>query len=240
MKMDVRRNILEANEKLARANNDFFTANRVLAVNVMASPGAGKTSTILATIERLKTLAKFEVIEGDIASSVDTEKLAARGIDVLQINTGNMCHLDAVMIGKVLDRFSYDAPSILFIENVGNLVCPADFSMGEHLNLVIASVPEGHDKPVKYPGIFRKADAILLNKIDSRDSEDFDREAFLETVQRLNRSAPCFEISCRSGAGLDAWCGWLIEQFLARYSGSRSPDQRAPSAWVKLQGSKVD
>lgn len=213
MKIDVRRNILEANQQLARKNNDFLTANRVLAVNVMASPGAGKTSTILATIERLCARAKFKVIEGDIASSIDTEKVAARGIPVLQINTGNMCHLDAVMIGKVLDLFAYDEPSILFIENVGNLVCPADFGMGEDLNVVIASVPEGHDKPVKYPAIFRKADAILLNKIDSRDSEDFDREAFLETVHRLNRTAPCFEISCRSGAGLDAWCGWLMERF---------------------------
>ena len=216
MKIDVRRNILEANQKLALENAEFFKANRVLAVNVMASPGAGKTSTILATIERLAPHASFKVIEGDIASSIDTDKIAARGIAVLQINTGNMCHLDAPMIGRVLQRFDYDAPSILFIENVGNLVCPAEFGIGADLNIVIASVPEGHDKPAKYPAIFMKSDAILLNKIDSRDSEEFDRPLFLETTQGLNRSAPCFEISCRTGAGLDAWCGWLLEKFQAK------------------------
>jgi len=213
VKIDVRRNILEANQKLSQKNNDFFTANRVLAVNIMASPGAGKTSTILGTIDRLSHGASFKVIEGDIASAIDTEKIAANGIPVVQINTGNMCHLDAVMIGKVLETFRYDAPSILFIENVGNLVCPAEFGMGEDLNVVIASVPEGHDKPAKYPAIFMKADAILLNKIDSRDSEDFDWEMFRETVQGLNRTAPLFEISCRTGAGMDAWCEWLLERF---------------------------
>ena len=216
MKIDVRRNILEANQKLALVNSEFFRQKRVLAVNVMASPGAGKTSTILATIERLACRASFKVIEGDIASSIDTDKIAARCIAVLQINTGNMCHLDAPMIARVLDRFSYDAPSILFIENVGNLVCPAEFGIGADLNLVIASVPEGHDKPAKYPAIFMKSDAILLNKIDSRDSEDFDRALFLETTRGLNRGAPCFELSCRTGAGLDAWCDWLFGKFRAK------------------------
>ncbi|UFS70410.1 hydrogenase nickel incorporation protein HypB [Geomonas sp. RF6] len=216
VKIDVRRNILEANQQLSQKNNDFFTLNRVLAVNIMASPGAGKTSTILATIGRLGGEAAFGVIEGDIASSIDTEKIAAAGIPVVQINTGNMCHLDAPMIGKVLDRFSYDTPSILFIENVGNLVCPAEFGMGEDVNVVIASVPEGHDKPAKYPAIFIKADAILLNKIDSRDSEDFDWGRFRETVQGLNPAAPLFEISCRTGAGMENWCQWLLERFRSK------------------------
>lgn len=213
VKIDVHRHILEANQKLARDNNDFFTSNKVLAVNIMASPGAGKTSTILATTERLRKRADFKVIEGDIASAIDTETIAARGIPVQQINTGNMCHLDAVMIKKALPGFSYQAPSILFIENVGNLVCPAEFSVGEDLNVVIASVPEGHDKPAKYPAIFMRADAILLNKTDSRDSEDFDWPFFRDTVAALNKRAPLFEISCRTGAGVDAWCEWLMERY---------------------------
>jgi hydrogenase nickel incorporation protein HypB len=213
VKIDVRRNILEENEKLALANRDFFRANRVLTVNIMASPGAGKTSTILATIERLAGRAAFKVIEGDIASRIDTEKIGSRGIPVEQINTGNMCHLDANMIGKVLGRFVYADPSILFIENVGNLVCPAEFAVGEDVNVVIASVPEGHDKPFKYPAIFMKADAVLLNKVEAIDPHDFDRQLFYEGVTGLNRTAPCFEVSCKSGEGIDAWCEWLIGRF---------------------------
>lgn len=213
MKIDVRRNILEENQRLAKANSDFFHENRVLAVNVMASPGAGKTSTILATIGRLRDRAAFKVIEGDIASRIDTEKIGSRGIPAEQINTGNMCHLDAKMIGRVLDRFDYAEPSILFIENVGNLVCPAEFAVGEDVNIVIASVPEGHDKPFKYPAIFMKADAVLLNKLDAIDPHDFDKRLFYEGVKGLNRSAPIFEISCKSGEGVDGWCEWLIGRF---------------------------
>lgn len=213
MKIDVRRNILEANQEIARTNRDFFRRNRVFVVNIMASPGAGKTSTILATIGRLRERVAFKVIEGDIASNIDTETLRSQGIPAEQINTGNMCHLDANMIGKVLDRFDYAAPSILFIENVGNLVCPAEFNLGEDLNVLIPSVSEGHDKPFKYPAIFMKADAVLLNKADTLSSGDFCRETFYEGVTTLNRSAAVFETSCKSGAGMDAWCSWLMDRF---------------------------
>jgi hydrogenase nickel incorporation protein HypB len=213
MKIDVRRNILEANEELSRENSEFFRKNRVLVVNIMAAPGAGKTSTILKTIDSLRDQMNFMVVEGDIASSIDTEKIEKRGIPAVQINTGHMCHLDANMLKGVLGKFEYSRNNILFIENVGNLVCPAEFCLGEDINIVIASVPEGDDKPYKYPSIFLKADAVILNKMDTLASIDFDREFFYRGLSSLNSSLPVFEVSCKTGEGFDGWGKWLIDKY---------------------------
>jgi len=216
MEIDIYRNIMDQNDLIARSNMEFFEGNRVLAVNVMASPGAGKTSIILNTIERLKEYMNFYVIEGDIASRIDADLLESRGIPVVQINTGGSCHLDANMVKNVLGNFSFNG-GILFIENVGNLVCPANFQLGEHIKLVILSVPEGHDKPFKYPSMFLKADAVILNKIDLISAIDFDRKRFYEGVYSVNPYAPVFEISCRTGEGIGEWMKWLKERYLERY-----------------------
>jgi hydrogenase nickel incorporation protein HypB len=217
VKIEVRRNILEANESLARENRKFFASNRVLAVNVMAAPGAGKTSTILRTIEKLSAKIDFAVIEGDVASRIDADTMVARGIPVEQINTGNMCHLDANMIRHAAERFDFNRRTILFIENVGNLVCPSEFSLGEDLNIVIASTTEGHDKPYKYPSIYLRADAVLINKSDLLDAMEFDRRVYGEGVSAVNPIAPIWEISCKTGSGLDVWACWLLEKYCEKY-----------------------
>ncbi len=222
MKIEVRRNILEANESLARENRTFFTSNRVLAVNVMAAPGAGKTSTILRTIEKLAGKIDFAVIEGDIASRIDADTMEKRGIPVEQINTGNMCHLDANMIRHAAERFSFNQRTILFIENVGNLVCPSEFSLGEDLNIVIASTTEGHDKPYKYPTIYLHADAVLINKSDLLDAMEFDRSVYGEGVSAVNPVAPIMEISCKTGIGMETWARWLLEKYFEKYPSPRN------------------
>ncbi len=220
-RIEIRRNILEANENLARRNRDFFASNDVLVVNVMAAPGAGKTSTILKTIESLADQYAFAVIEGDMASRIDADVMAERGIPVEQINTGNMCHLDANMIREAAGKFTYDRPTILFIENVGNLVCPSEFSLGEDLNIVIASTTEGHDKPYKYPSIYLRADAVLINKIDLLEAMEFDRKMFCDGVAAVKPMPPLFEISCRNGSGLDDWACWLASECERKLGGTR-------------------
>jgi hydrogenase nickel incorporation protein HypB len=217
MKIDVRRNILEANEELSRGNSEFFRNKKVLVVNIMAAPGAGKTSTILKTIDSMRDQINFMVVEGDIASSIDTEKIEKRGIPAVQINTGHMCHLDANMLKGVLGKFEYAQNNILFIENVGNLVCPAEFSLGEDINIVIASVPEGDDKPYKYPSIFLKADAVILNKMDTVGSIDFERDFFYKGLSALNNSLPVFEVSCKTGEGFERWTKWLIDKYSEKF-----------------------
>jgi hydrogenase nickel incorporation protein HypB len=218
VRIEVRRNILEANEGIAGSNREFFYGKRVLAVNIMAAPGAGKTSTILKTIEGLQEKFDFAVIEGDIASRIDADTMQQRGIPVEQINTGNMCHLDANMISQAIGAFDYQGKTILFVENVGNLVCPAEFSLGEDLNIVIASTTEGHDKPYKYPSIYLRADAVLINKMDIQEAMEFDMEIFLNGVSMLKPSLPVFELSCKSGKGLDEWCAWLLSKYLEKFS----------------------
>jgi len=217
MKIDVRRNILEANQGLAQENVVFFKKNNVLVVNIMSAPGAGKTSTILKSIDMLGGKIRFLVIEGDIASRIDAEKMENRGIPVVQINTGHMCHLDANMIRGVLDKFEYGQGCILFIENVGNLVCPAEFSLGEDLNVVISSVPEGHDKPFKYPSIYLNADAVMLNKMDTMGVIDFDKTLYYEGLSALNSELPVFEVSCKTGKGFQEWTEWLIGKYVEKF-----------------------
>lgn len=217
MKIDVRRNILEANQELSVENKGFFRNNRVLVVNIMAAPGAGKTSTIIKTVDTLQQKFNFMVVEGDIASDIDTEKMGKKGIPAVQINTGHMCHLDANMIKGILGRFEYGHDNVLFIENVGNLVCPADFCLGEDINIVIASVPEGDDKPYKYPSIFLKADAVILNKMDTLASIDFDRDFFYEGLTVLKPDFPVFEVSCKTGEGFDEWGKWLMGKYQEKF-----------------------
>jgi hydrogenase nickel incorporation protein HypB len=212
MKVAVKQDILSANDRVAGENRARLDAAGLLAVNLMASPGAGKTSVILATAERLPAEVRPGVIEGDLASRIDADRVAARGIPVVQINTGGGCHLDAPMVRAALAQLPLAAMEVLFIENVGNLVCPAEFDLGAHLAVVIASTPEGHDKPYKYPGMFARADAVVLNKADLTDVFAFDLDDFRHGVGLVNRKAPIFVLSCRTGDGLGGWMDWLLEQ----------------------------
>lgn len=212
MEIKVMKNIMHANEKLAGDNRAMFEDMNILAVNIMASPGAGKTSIILKIIDALKDKIKVSVIEGDIASSIDAEKIDSLGIPVIQINTGGGCHLDANMIKAAVDEMKIQKGSILFIENVGNLVCPSTFDLGEAVKLVIASVPEGHDKPYKYTSMFEAADVVILNKIDLAPYIDFDRESFYKGIRALNQKTPVFEISCRTGEGVGEFVNWLEQK----------------------------
>jgi hydrogenase nickel incorporation protein HypB len=202
--------ILSANDLIALENRKLLDEHHVLAVNVMASPGAGKTSLILRSLEALRSHRRVGVIEGDIAGRVDADKVAETGTPVVQINTGGGCHLDAPQVQSALKQLPLDEIDLLFIENVGNLVCPTGFALGEQVKMMIANVPEGHDKPLKYPGMFTVVDALVLNKIDLLPYLDFDREAFHTAVRALNADAPLFEVSCKTGEGLAAWVEWLL------------------------------
>jgi hydrogenase nickel incorporation protein HypB len=204
--------ILSANDMVALENKKLLDEHNVLAVNVMASPGAGKTSLILRTIEALRGQLRAGVIEGDVAGHVDADKVAETGIPVVQINTGGGCHLDAPQVQSALKQLPLEQIDVLFIENVGNLICPTGFALGEHVNMMIANVPEGHDKPIKYPGMFSEVDALVLNKIDLMPYIDFDLEAFRTAVTALNADAPQFLVSCKTGEGIQEWAEWLLAQ----------------------------
>ncbi len=211
MKIPVVKDILSANDQVAAENRTVFDAANVFVANVMASPGAGKTSMILATAKRLPAAVRPGVIEGDVASSIDADTIAAHDIPVVQINTGGNCHLDAPMISKALTHLPLTEIQLLFIENVGNLICPAGFALGANIAVVVASVTEGHDKPYKYPGMFASADIVLLNKIDLIDVFEFDVLYFRRGVSLVNPEVPIFPICCRTGEGVDAWTEWLLE-----------------------------
>ena len=202
--------ILSANDLIALENRELLDQEGILAVNVMASPGAGKTSLILRTIAALEGSVRIGVIEGDVAGRVDADKVGETGTPVVQINTGGGCHLDAPQVQSALRALPLDEIDMLFIENVGNLICPTGFALGEHINMMIANVPEGHDKPIKYPGMFTAVDALVLNKIDLLPYIDFDLDAFRTAVRALNPQAPLFQVSCKTGEGIDAWAGWLL------------------------------
>jgi hydrogenase nickel incorporation protein HypB len=208
--ISVQKRILSANDEVATENRMALEEHHILAINIMASPGAGKTSVILSAAGRLPDGVRPAVIEGDLASSIDTEKVVAAGIPAVQINTGGNCHLDAPMIRSALSGLPLDRIDLLFIENVGNLVCPAEFDLGAALAVVVASVPEGHDKPYKYPGMFAAGDAVLLNKVDLAAYFDFDVDYFRRGVAMVNPEAPVFVVSCRTGDGVQDWVNWLI------------------------------
>ena len=209
MEIDLSRPILARNEELAAVNRRSFSDAGVFVVDLMASPGAGKTSTILATIDALRDRYRIAVIEGDIASKVDAEKVKAHGIPAVQINTGGACHLESDMIQRAAAALPMDDLDLIIVENVGNLVCPTEFDLGENAKVMILSVPEGHDKPYKYPAIFSRAEAIILNKYDTLPVFDFDEAEFREVVGKLNGRAPIFPISATKGDGVRAWTDWL-------------------------------
>ncbi len=212
MQIDMKQPILDKNDKLADALRQRFAENHVYVIDLLASPGSGKTSTILATIEALRDEFNIAVIEGDIASSVDAEKIKDQGTAAVQINTGGACHLESAMIKRAIDVLDLERLDLIIIENVGNLVCPTDFDLGENMKVMILSVPEGHDKPLKYPGVFQAANAVILNKVDTAPMFNFDREAFDDSVKQLNPTAPIFPIAATTGEGVEAWATWLAEK----------------------------
>jgi hydrogenase nickel incorporation protein HypB len=212
MKIPVVKEILNANDQVAAENRTAFDAAGVFVLNLMASPGAGKTSLILSTVDRLPGEIRSGVIEGDLASTIDADTIAARGIPVVQINTGGNCHLDAPMVRMALPKLPLDELNLLFIENVGNLVCPAGFALGADLAVVVASVPEGHDKPYKYPGMFASADAVVLNKADLLEVFEFDVDYFRRGLEMVNPGVPLFIVSCRTGDGVEDWTTWLLDR----------------------------
>ncbi|MBN1954697.1 MAG: hydrogenase nickel incorporation protein HypB [Anaerolineae bacterium] len=201
--------ILSANDQLAVANRAQLDAAGVFSVNLMASPGAGKTSLITGTIQALQGELRIGAADGDLASSLDADRVAALGVPAVQINTGGTCHLDAAMFQGALSCLPLGQLDLLIVENVGNLVCPAAFQLGTHRSVLIASVPEGDDKPYKYPPMYRGVDALVLNKIDVLDAFDFDVDYFQRGVQALNPDLAFFPLSCKSGAGIEAWLEWL-------------------------------
>ncbi len=209
MKIKVLQNILSANDQRAQENHELFDGHQLCAINITASPGAGKTSTIMAAIRALKGEIGIGVIEGDISSSIDAEAVSKEGIPAVQINTGGACHLDATMLSNAFDSLPLAEIDLLFIENVGNLICPASFALGEHKKVLIASVPEGDDKPYKYPVMFNQSDLVILNKIDLLPYVKFDRQRFIDAVRGLNKNATIIEISCTTGEGIERWLEWL-------------------------------
>ena len=212
MEIKVVKDILGANEQIAQKNRQLFDSHHVFVVNVMASPGAGKTSLILETIKRLKDKTKIGVVEGDISSSLDAEAIGKEGVPVVQINTGGECHLDANMTSIALPSVPLKDIELLLIENVGNLVCPAEFSLGEDLRVLVASTPEGDDKPFKYPLMFHQADTVLINKVDLLPYLKFDVDAFSKTIRGINQKVKIFPVSCTTGEGIDQWVSWLFER----------------------------
>jgi hydrogenase nickel incorporation protein HypB len=212
MKIKVLKDILGANDQIAAKNRELLDSNKVFSVNIMASPGAGKTSVVLQTIRALKDKVRIGVIEGDIASSIDAETVAKEGIPVVQINTGGECHLEANQLESALNNLPLADIDLLLIENVGNLVCPAEFNLGEHRKVLIASVPEGDDKPFKYPLMFNTVDALILNKIDLLPYVKFNVNTFTKTVQNINSKVEIFKVSCTTGEGIQAWVKWLNAQ----------------------------
>jgi len=218
MEIKVVKDILGANEQIAQRNRQLFDRNKVFALNLMASPGAGKTSLILQTIKQLKGKARVSVVEGDISSSLDAEAISKEGVPVVQINTGGECHLDANMTSTALGSVPLKDVDLLLIENVGNLVCPAEFALGEHKKVLISSTPEGDDKPFKYPLMFHEADVVLINKIDLLPYLKFDTDAFSRAIKGINEKAEIFPISCATGQGIEKWVSWLLGQMSQKQS----------------------
>ncbi len=209
MKVKVVTRILEANDRIAEENLKRFQDAGVYVVNLMGAPGAGKTTLLERTIRELKPHLKIGVIEGDLVGTDDAERIGALGVPVVQINTGGACHLDANMISEVLGELPLDRLDLLIIENVGNLVCPAEFKVGEDRKMMVLSIAEGHDKPLKYPLMFRESTALVLNKIDLLPYMNTDMEKVRNDSLALNPQLKIFEVSCATGAGIGAWATWL-------------------------------
>ncbi|MCL2340052.1 MAG: hydrogenase nickel incorporation protein HypB [Actinomycetia bacterium] len=210
MQIEINQPILGFNDRQADQNHQMLQTAGVYLVDILASPGAGKTSVILATIAQLRSQLRIAVIEGDLASDLDAQRVKAEGIPAIQINTGGACHLEAAMVAQALAQLPCSELDLILVENVGNLVCPTEFAIGADLRVVIASVPEGDDKPQKYPGIFSIADAVLLNKIDTLALFDFDLVAYEQRLRALNPPVRFFPLSARNLSGVREWCDWLL------------------------------
>ena len=204
--------ILSANDQIARDVRKQFKEAGVYCINIMASPGAGKTTFILKTLESLQGRLRMGVIEGDVASSIDTEKASAAGLPAVQINTGGECHLDAVMVFGVLPSLPLNELDLVIIENVGNLICPINFQVGSHMNVLIASIPEGDDKPYKYPGAYRGVQALIISKTDLLPYVPFNMDYFRRGVEVLNPGLTTFPVSAKTGEGMNSWADWLVDQ----------------------------
>jgi hydrogenase nickel incorporation protein HypB len=211
-RIQVIENILSANDRIALENRSILDSAGVFSLNFMASPGAGKTSLIEQTVRTLTSTLRIAVVDGDIATSLDADRAAHAGALALQINTGGECHLDAVMLNEALPKLDLEKVDLLIVENVGNLVCPANFPLGTHKSILIASIPEGDDKPHKYPGMYRGVDALVINKIDLLPYIPFNMDFFQQGVEVLNPNLVTFPLSCRTGEGLQAWLDWLLFQ----------------------------
>jgi hydrogenase nickel incorporation protein HypB len=209
MKVTVVKNILEANERIARQNREIFDQKGLLVMNLMSSPGAGKTSLLERTIDALKDDLRIGVIEGDIQSSQDAERIARKGVPAVQINTGGACHLDGNMIRDTFGEINLDALDLLVVENVGNLVCPAEFKLGEDFKAMILSVAEGDDKPAKYPLMFHESSVLVVNKIDLLPYVDCSVDRIRKESLKINPHLTIFEVSCKTGEGIAAWADWL-------------------------------
>jgi len=227
--------LLARNNALAEKNQQYFDANGITAINLVSSPGAGKTSLLLATINRLKDRVPVSVIEGDQQTDLDADRIRQATAHVHQINTGQMCHLDAHMVGHALEHLQPLADSMLFIENVGNLVCPAAFALGEHKRVVLLSTPEGEDKPLKYPDMFASADCVLITKCDLLPWVPFDMAACRDALRRFDAQMPVFELSTQTGEGMDQWLAWLLainktDSDTAVQAGTTAPTEKAVQA----------
>jgi len=207
--LTVKEDILSVNDQNAKANRERVDRHRVVMINVMSSPGAGKTTLITQTINKFKEQTRMAVVEGDVASTIDADRLSKLGIPVVQINTAGTCHLDANMIRGALDALALGEIDVIIIENVGNLICTAEFALGAHKKVMLLSVPEGDDKPHKYPLMFTEAEVVLVSKIDVKPYFDFDEAAFSKAVNGLNPSGKIFPVSAKTGEGLDAWFAWF-------------------------------
>ena len=216
VKKVVRENVLDANDTLAKANREVFDRDVTYTINMMSSPGAGKTALLERTLERLRGRPRLGVLEGDVQTTLDADRLARFRIPLVQVNTdpgfGGECHLDANMVRSGLGELSLDDIDILIIENVGNLVCPAEFKVGEDVRVMVYSVTEGEEKPLKYPLMFRSADLVLVNKVDLLEHLDFDLEQFLDNLDAVNPGVRRVLTSARTGRGVDEWCEWLEQR----------------------------
>jgi len=216
-RVEIVKRIMDANDRLAQNNQAILDQHHVYGINLMASPGAGKTSFILETIKRLPAGIKLGVIEGDTAPvTIDADKIVAAGMPAVQINTGGDCHLDANMIEMALAELPLEELDLIIVENVGNLICPAAFQLGTHANVLIASVPEGDDKPYKYPNIYRGLDVLIINKIDLSPYIDFRMDYFQQGVELLNPGLKTFALSAKTGEGFEAWIAWLTDKVIAK------------------------
>ncbi len=215
MEIEVERRVLEANDRLAAQNRRDFAARGVFTINVMSSPGAGKTTLLERTVEALKNDLGLAVIEGDVQTSRDAERIAEHDVQVVQINTRGACHLDASMVGRAAEALDLEGVDLLIIENVGNLVCPAEFDLGEAVKVMLLSTPEGEDKPAKYPLMFRLSQVLIINKIDLLPHLDFSLARVREEVASIQPHMEIFEVSALTGQGLEGWLDWLKRKIAA-------------------------